>query len=262
MKMPAMPLLLLPAPSRRPLDLAKPPVRPPDPDGVFAGFLVLLGLGMIAGCELVYHQDTYGQDLQRMNTIFKYYHQAWPLLAIGGSVFAGRAWNAAPARRRPLWRLGLSVLAVLALLWPLNVAISRYRQKDGPISLDLGGPLAKRSPGDAAAVAWFLKNAPIGSKILEASGDPYTEYARISSHTGVPTVLGWANHELLWRSDDAQVQERLSAGPPLLHGRGSPGRLGHDQQVRSHPRRRRRHGASARIPMPTRWGRFRSSARC
>jgi uncharacterized membrane protein len=23
-------------------------------------------------------------------------------------------------------------------------------------------------------------------------------------------VLGWANHELLWRSDDAQVQERLS----------------------------------------------------
>ena len=183
--------------------------EPSDPDGVFAGLLVLLGLGMIAGCELVYHRDTYGQDLQRMNTIFKYYHQAWPLLAIGGSVFAGRAWNAAPARRRPLWRVGLSVLAVLAVLWPLNVAISRYRQKDGPISLDLGVPLAKRSPGDAAAVAWLLKNAPIGSRILEASGDPYTEYARISSHTGVPTVLGWANHELLWRSDDAQVQERL-----------------------------------------------------
>ncbi len=209
MKMPAMPLVIFLLVLAGLSTWRSLRAEPSDPDGVFAGLLVLLGLGMIAGCELVYHRDTYGQDLQRMNTIFKYYHQAWPLLAIGGSVFAGRAWNAAPARRRPLWRVGLSVLAVLAVLWPLNVAISRYRQKDGPISLDLGAPLAKRSPGDAAAVAWLLKNAPLGSKILEASGDPYTEYARISSHTGVPTVLGWANHELLWRSDDAQVQERL-----------------------------------------------------
>ncbi len=193
----------------------------PDPDGVFAGFLVLLGLGMVAGCEVIYHRDTYGHDLQRMNTIFKYYHQAWPLLSIGAAVFAGRAWSAAPARRRTLWRVGLSTAAVLAVLWPLYVTISRFRQKDGPLSLDAAGPLARRSPGDAAAVAWLLKNAPVGSTILEASGDPYTEFARISSHTGVPTVLGWANHELLWRNDDTQVNERLarirrfySAGDP------------------------------------------------
>ncbi len=181
-----------------------------DPDGVFAGLLVLLGLAVIAGCEVVYHRDTYGVELQRMNTIFKYYHQAWPLLAIGGAVFAGRAWDAAPARQRGLWRLGLSALGVLALAWPLNVTISRIRQKDGPLSLDARGPLAKRSAGDAAAVDWFLKNAPVGSTILEASGDPYTEYARISSHSGVPTVLGWANHELLWRNNDTEVQERLN----------------------------------------------------
>jgi uncharacterized membrane protein len=182
----------------------------PDGDGVFAGFLVLLGLGMVAGCEVIYHRDTYGQDLQRMNAIFKYYHQAWPLLAIGGAVFAGRAWNAAPARRRVLWRIGLSTLGVLALLWPLNVTISRFRQKDGPLSLDAAGPLARRNAGDAAAVDWLLKNAPVGSTILEASGDPYTEFARISSHTGVPTVLGWANHELLWRNDDNEANERLA----------------------------------------------------
>jgi YYY domain-containing protein len=181
-----------------------------DADGAFAAFLVLLGLAMIGGCELVYFKDTYGQDLQRMNTIFKFYHQAWPLLAIGGAVFAGRAWKQAEAsgRRPALRRAALALVAFLALLWPVNVTISRLRQKDGPISLDASGPLARRNAGDAAAIAWMLKNAREGSTVLEASGDPYSEFARISSHTGVPTVMGWANHEGLWRGSDPQVEER------------------------------------------------------
>ena len=29
--------------------------------------------------------------------------------------------------------------------------------------------------------------------VLEASGDPYSYYARASANTGLPTVLGWAN---------------------------------------------------------------------
>ncbi|HSD73079.1 MAG TPA: hypothetical protein VLE54_09825, partial [Thermoanaerobaculia bacterium] len=29
-------------------------------------------------------------------------------------------------------------------------------------------------------------------------------------HTGIPTVLGWANHEGLWRSNDREVMNRLS----------------------------------------------------
>ncbi len=181
----------------------------PDPSGVFAAFLALLGLGMIGGCEFVYFKDSYGQDLQRMNTIFKFYHQAWPLLAVSGAVFAGRALGDA-RRRRPLLRALFVTAALLAAMWPINVAVSRFRQKDGPLSLDPRAALARRNPGDAAAIEWLQKNAPIGSVVLEASGDPYSEYARFSSHTGVPTVLGWSNHEGLWRSNDPEVGDRLA----------------------------------------------------
>jgi YYY domain-containing protein len=180
-----------------------------DPDALFAAFLILLALGMIAGCEVVYFKDNYGHDLQRMNTIFKFYHQAWPLLAIGSSVFAGRAWRTAAAKR-PVLRAVIVAATILALLWPINVVVSRFRQKDGPLSLDARGPLARRSPGDAAAIEWLIANAPVKSVVMEATEDPYSEFARISSHTGIPTVLGWANHEGLWRSNDPEVAERAA----------------------------------------------------
>ncbi|MGH9364490.1 MAG: hypothetical protein ACRD1B_04385, partial [Thermoanaerobaculia bacterium] len=50
--------------------------------------------------------------------------------------------------------------------------------------------------------------APPGSVVLEATGNPYSEFARISSHTGIPTVLGWANHEGLWRGANREIDLR------------------------------------------------------
>jgi len=164
---------------------------------------------MILGCEVVYLKDNYGADLQRMNTIFKFYHQAWPLLAIGIAVFAVRAWDRLGARRSPA-RLVLAGAGVLALLWPVNASVSRLRQREGPFSLDARGPLIARDRGDAAAIEWLMAHAPLGSVLLEASGDPYSEFARISSHTGIPTVLGWANHEGLWRANDKEIEDRLA----------------------------------------------------
>ena len=188
-------------------------LRSPEPDVgasvLFAAFLILLALGMIAGCELVYFRDNYGHDLERMNTIFKFYHQAWPLLAIGGSVLAGRAWDSG-GKRRIGFRAVLAIAALASLLYPLNAAVSRIRQKDGPLSLDARDPLRRRSADDAEAIDWLMKYVPIGSVVLEATGDPYSEFARISSHTGIPTVMGWANHEGLWRTDDKEVAERTA----------------------------------------------------
>jgi YYY domain-containing protein len=183
--------------------------RDKDRPGFFASFLCFLALGMIAGCELVYFKDNYGDQLHRMNTIFKFYHQAWPLLSIGAVVFADRAWRATPTPRRSL-AFGLAIAAFAAILYPATAMVSRLRQHEGEFTLDARSAIERRNPGDLEAIEWLGKNAPERSVVMEATGDPYTEFARISSHTGIPSVLGWANHEGLWRSNDPEVMNRFN----------------------------------------------------
>jgi YYY domain-containing protein len=44
--------------------------------------------------------------------------------------------------------------------------------------------------------------------ILEADGDSYTDYGRISVFSGLPTVIGWGVHEWLWRGSYDVVAPR------------------------------------------------------
>ncbi len=59
-----------------------------------------------------------------------------------------------------------------------------------------------------AAVEW-LKSAPAGV-IAEAVGGSYSEFARIGTQSGQPTVLGWPGHESQWRGGVKEMGSRQS----------------------------------------------------
>jgi uncharacterized membrane protein len=57
-------------------------------------------------------------------------------------------------------------------------------------------PLAE----DAEAIEWMRKNISGTPIVLEAQTDPYRWAGRVSTYTGLPTLLGWSWHEHQQRS--------------------------------------------------------------
>ena len=97
------------------------------------------------------------------------------------------------------------MLAAAAAAYPVA---GTYAARDGfaaAPSLDGLGWLRDRAPGDVGAIAWLNAHAPAGAVVLESVGEDYSAFghARISTFTGLPTVLGWAGHELQWGHDPA-----------------------------------------------------------
>jgi len=63
-------------------------------------------------------------------------------------------------------------------------------------------------PQDAAAIRWLKQNIEGSPVVLEANGDSYSGYERVSASTGLPTVLGWYVHEWLWRNDVPDLNQK------------------------------------------------------
>jgi YYY domain-containing protein len=174
-----------------------------------AGFLlIVLGVAALLACELFFLKDSYGEKLYRMNTVFKLYFQAWTILAVASPWALGRIlaerWRWAPMPRAVTAAVALLIAA--AACYPLGITLDRigspYKTLDG------NAYLRRDHPDDYAAIEWLRKNVGDDPVILEATGDPYSYFARFSSNTGLPTVLGWANHEGLWRGHDQTVMKR------------------------------------------------------
>jgi uncharacterized membrane protein len=164
--------------------------------------LICGGVACLLGPELLYVRDEFDDGpLYRMNTVFKLGYQAWLLLglaAIGAFAYRGE-WL---ARRRLRWTLVplAALLAAAAFVYPVAGTYARKDAFTRAPTLDGLGWLRDRAPGDPGAIEWLNDEAGGGEVVLESVGDDYSAFghARMSTFTGLPTVLGWPGHELQW----------------------------------------------------------------
>jgi uncharacterized membrane protein len=147
--------------------------------------------------EFFFLRDFFGY---RINTIFKFYFLAWLLWAIAAAFATVVLWEKLKGVWAVLFKSLTVVALILSMLYPLMGLWSKTNGFN-PSQWELDGTayLTRYNPDEAAAIQW-LQKAPLGV-IAESVGGSYTVHARMSTHSGQPTVLGWVGHEHQWRGD-------------------------------------------------------------
>lgn len=174
----------------------------------FVMLLIVTGVLLTLGPEFVYLRDNFGV---RLNTIFKFYYQAWVLYgtaAIFGifylwRIMASRVQKVVPA----VVTAGYALIFIMSLMFPFYAIQSRSEEFRGPAEATFRQPLTLNglaqmqhlNPDEYAAITWLRENVEGTPVILESVGGQYSNFGRVSASTGLPTLLGWAGHQYQWR---------------------------------------------------------------
>ncbi len=208
--------------------------------------LFALGFAISGGVDVVTVQN----DVGRMNTVFKFWLQAWQYFAFA-SGFA--AWQVARivaerpdqivrteaadgthvqfgrtrSARTTAWA-GFVLVALLAgLAYPLLGTRTRLETRfaqlpvtlDGLAYLDSDPQMLRTVNGaevmvsigdDRPLIDWYRDHVEGTPTIVEWSGQLYDWNARMATHTGLPTVIGWDWHQKQQRwAYQAMVDRRV-----------------------------------------------------
>jgi YYY domain-containing protein len=205
-----------------------------------------LAFALVASCEVFFMKDLFVNSYPRMNTVFKFYFQAWALLSVacGSGLYfiLERFWRVDTIKVAILgrfkqginvvWAGCLAVLVIASMIYPTVAPAARlsvYNPKTGKMQMtptwSLDGlaylkdckpsdsyPSMDSDPspfcqvnvtGDYYAIRWInanIKGDPIVVEAANAQDEDYSEYALVSSFTGLPTIMGWPGHEVQWRN--------------------------------------------------------------
>ena len=178
-------------------------------------FLLILGLcaaGLVLMPELVYVVDIYSGDYRRANTMFKLTYQAFILFGIVMGPLIIRHVFLPKKAKQCLWGIVALYLVIVNTCYFFTSSktwfgdITDTANYDG---LDAAAFIDTLLPEDAVVVDWLNENVKETVVVVEAPGDSYTNYERMSVLTGLPTIIGWHTHEWLWKDDVAAVDARV-----------------------------------------------------
>ncbi|MDP3998843.1 MAG: DUF2298 domain-containing protein, partial [bacterium] len=167
--------------------------------------------------EVAYVKDIYPLHY-RANTMFKLGYQAFIMLSLSSAYIFMRIITAG----KNLFTLLFFCLSVLLFIpvaiYPSFSIKSYYNDLRNYQGLNGVVWLERQYPTDYKAIGWLRENVKGQPVVLEAVGESYTDYSRVSSFTGLPTVIGWPVHEWLWRGSydepgkrDAEVRRAYEA---------------------------------------------------
>ncbi|HKL80480.1 MAG TPA: DUF2298 domain-containing protein [Mobilitalea sp.] len=170
-------------------------------------FILTIGLcaiGLILLPELVYIEDIYSGDYKRANTMFKLTYQAFIMFGICLGYILIRLLAFGRTKHQKVMAGVLLFLFSLSLFYVGNATKAWFgdiSDKKGYEGIDSTAFMELKMPEDDLATKWLNENVEGTPVVLEANGDSYTAYQRVSVITGLPTPLGWYNHERLWKSE-------------------------------------------------------------
>jgi YYY domain-containing protein len=173
-------------------------------------------------------------DLDRMNTVFKFYIQAWIYFAVAAGIALG--WLAGELTGwktllRRIWLGALGVLVAGALLYTIEGAYYKMvdrmsatapRTLDGMTYMEYSKYYTGASPEmgidmdlreDYLAIRWMQENVQGSPVIVEAHTVEYNWGNRFTIYTGLPSVVGWRWHQSQQRdiANDRWVWNRVYA---------------------------------------------------
>ncbi len=173
-------------------------------EDLFVLLLIFISSLLILIPEIVYIKDIYPAHY-RANTMFKLVYQAFMMLSLSSAYIIFRIVSISKHRILKIFNfyfvffIFTILFLIFVFIYPYFAIKSYYAELKKYEGLDGLTYMKQRLPQDYNAINWINKNIKGRPVIVEAQGDSYTDYGRISANTGLPTVLGWTVHEWLWR---------------------------------------------------------------
>ena len=184
-------------------------IRLPD---LFAVLMGLCAIGLVLIPELVYVRDIYENGNARANTMFKLTYQAYIMF---GMTMIYAIFRLLIIGKNKILKV-LAFIGLFFFVWTCGYFGNSVHSWFGEVwkpsqykGLNATAFLETDFPEDVNGIRWLKENISDAPVVLEANGDSYSEYERVSAMTGLPTIMGWYVHEWLWRGNLSDLNAKI-----------------------------------------------------